>query len=386
VGGRLDSVLGQCMYFGLSFSRVGADFRGLLAPIFERAALASFTRAINEANDRFEDMMQSYTLIGTGTSTSSSSLFTLTSPQAAVPMCLIEFQPIAVYCNAILTAFNDLRLCLPLSLASDVSRLVEESLTVVVSCIVTLHRVDQGTFTAAEQDHFTRMCRAFAAELIPHLNSCLQSLFPPAQLAILLGLPVSELNKIGKIGQVDVERIVEPLHQIAPELLEVEALFGSADDATHAATVAATHLETGPATAAPHLKTVEMLPATGEQKHPATKTATRPETQETLAATTAETLSTLEDVDCGETASVTDSALDSGAGGVVAAESIGELQSSTEQPAETSCSEPVMELTSVSNLSSESHTDSADEAIADKHDSDLTITAVQQVNTQEGFD
>ena len=57
-------------------------------------------------------------------------------------------------------------------------------------------RVDKGTFTVQEQDHFTRMCQAFAVDLVPYFNACLQTLFPPSQLALMLGVPVSELNKM----------------------------------------------------------------------------------------------------------------------------------------------------------------------------------------------
>lgn len=49
VGGRLDSVLSQCMYFGLSFSRIGADFRPILLPIVHRAVLESFKKTIRRA-------------------------------------------------------------------------------------------------------------------------------------------------------------------------------------------------------------------------------------------------------------------------------------------------------------------------------------------------
>ena len=60
-------------------------------------------------------------------------------------------------------------------------------------------RVDETTFNSQEQEKFGQLCRAFADELVPFLNRCLQALFPPAHLALILGVPVAELSKIVRI-------------------------------------------------------------------------------------------------------------------------------------------------------------------------------------------
>lgn len=56
------------------------------------------------------------------------------------PTALLDFQPLAMYCNSVLNAFNDLRLCAPISLACDVAAKLEESLHKTTDCILAYHR------------------------------------------------------------------------------------------------------------------------------------------------------------------------------------------------------------------------------------------------------
>lgn len=131
VGGRLDSLLGQCMYFGLSFSRVGADFRGQLAPLFQHVAATAFRKAVEEAVEKFQEEMNSYTLISTPAVLGGSTGVPVPMAQPGTlqpPMVLLDFPPLACFLNSLLVAFNDLRLCCPIALAQDVTTCLEDAL------------------------------------------------------------------------------------------------------------------------------------------------------------------------------------------------------------------------------------------------------------------
>ncbi|XP_034974011.2 conserved oligomeric Golgi complex subunit 8 isoform X1 [Zootoca vivipara] len=225
VGSRLDSLLGQCMYFGLSFSRVGADFRGLLIPIFQRVALVTFKRAMQEAVNKFQEEMNSYTLISVPAALGSSSSTTIpvaVAPSAQPgtlqpPMVLLDFPPLACFLNNILVAFNDLRLCCPVALAPDVAATLEDALGQVTKVILVFHRAEAVAFSSREQELFIHFCMAFLEDLVPYLNRCLQLLFPPAQIAQALGVPPTQLHKYGSLGCVDEQLIQELLASVLPE-------------------------------------------------------------------------------------------------------------------------------------------------------------------------
>lgn len=59
----IDSILGQCTYFGLSFGRVGADFTGRMSDIFIKVIGKKFENIISKTTKNFEKDVENFTLV-----------------------------------------------------------------------------------------------------------------------------------------------------------------------------------------------------------------------------------------------------------------------------------------------------------------------------------
>ena len=226
-----DTVLGQCMYFGLSFSRVGADFRALMVPIFVKVIKEKFIKNINQVNESFERELEKYTLINKVTvhnrataATGETSELESYSP----PETLLDFHPLAALCNGYLNALNDLRLCAPTALANNVTISLQDSLEQAAKRILAFYRQEQQAFTVNERNTFGKLCSCFAYDLLPYLQRCLHAIFPPSVLSNQLGLNLNalEATKITYLQQTD---ILEPLKHLLPN--RMDAAYVKADSA-----------------------------------------------------------------------------------------------------------------------------------------------------------
>uniref|UniRef100_A0A131XEN5 Conserved oligomeric Golgi complex subunit 8 n=1 Tax=Hyalomma excavatum TaxID=257692 RepID=A0A131XEN5_9ACAR len=222
LSGRLDSVLSQCMYFGLSFSRVGADFRPLLARKFQQAASTRFCSSISRATEKFGEMMHSFTLTTLPSIAPVAMLMStiMTQENVQPPFSLLEFEPLSQYCNAVLGAFNELRLCACLSLARETTVALDASLRTVVKIIVDYHTAEEPTLTEKETETLSRFCGSFANELVPFLNTCLSLLFPAAEIAKILGVPATYVAKMENMGHLKCEDIVQPMKHLVSDFEE----------------------------------------------------------------------------------------------------------------------------------------------------------------------
>ncbi|KAL3162063.1 hypothetical protein ABBQ38_009127 [Trebouxia sp. C0009 RCD-2024] len=200
-GGSLASVLEHCMYCGMSLARVGLDIRGLLPPIFEACVLNLFSKTVGTAVDTFLMVLDSHkwtAMPSMAARSRSRSLPSSDSPQAASsskpagtpadsagtpggdpstpPYTLMEHAPLAIFVNGLLTAFNELRHCAPLSLAVPLASILQEALTRVSSG--TVHYSSARTLNSTEQPLFAATARALCQSAAPYTVSCYKRVYP----------------------------------------------------------------------------------------------------------------------------------------------------------------------------------------------------------------
>lgn len=171
----IGSLLGQCMYFGVSFGRIGCDFRAQIAPIFLKAISKYLSLSIMKCTKQLENDMEHFTLINRDVME-----YKRYVPNEAAdnttnfpPENLLAFPPLAVYCNGLLNIFNELRNCSPVTIMQSLVLSLEVSLENVAKSIINLYRSEQQAFGAKEKEMFLKMCSCFAFELLPHIQLCL---------------------------------------------------------------------------------------------------------------------------------------------------------------------------------------------------------------------
>ncbi|CAG5099895.1 Similar to Cog8: Conserved oligomeric Golgi complex subunit 8 (Drosophila melanogaster) [Cotesia congregata] len=209
----IDSILGQCTYFGLSFGRVGADFTTRMSTIFIQVISNKFLKNIHSAIKKFEKDMETFTLINK-LHRADVKLDTEIKSENP-PDQLVNFYPLAEYCNGLISTFNELRLCSPVALSEFCTSTLEESLMSVAKGILVFYKQEQQAFTATERDNMVKFVECFSDQLIPYVQFCIHAIFPQVQVAAHLGITVNQLQKEG-ITYLNRKKIVEPLISFLP--------------------------------------------------------------------------------------------------------------------------------------------------------------------------
>lgn len=243
----IETVLGQCMYFGLSFSRVGADFRALIAPIFVRVVRNKFESSISQVNEHFKQELDKFTLINKVTLHSRKQLDTAAlsvgsepKPESyAPPETLLDFYPLAALCNGYLNALNELRLCAPFAVATDVTNCLQQSLQLVAQRVLAFYRQEQQAFTGSERETFVKLCSCFAYDLVPYVQRCIHGVFPPQSITVHLGISLMQLEQ-QQLTFLQQPKVLEPLKHLLPNkvILQAASVAAPAVEATASSLIA----------------------------------------------------------------------------------------------------------------------------------------------------
>ena len=204
-----ESIMGQAMYFGLSFGRVGFDFRPLLAPIFSEAIEKQFLVKL-DAEATMKTVSDSLSCLSLS-SLPSSPPFLSPSPSPSPPLALLDFPPLAVLTNAVLAALNEIRLVCPVSSVVQVVGAVQSLLSSLTATMLAFHSTVHTGLSPADSEGWTQLCLATTNLLLPYLQSALSLVFPPDTIRSVTGVKTVSATSL----QTDL--IIQPLLPFLPQ-------------------------------------------------------------------------------------------------------------------------------------------------------------------------
>lgn len=175
----LASLLTQLQYCGMSLGRIGLDFRHMFVAAFEDTVRTLVLRWIDSATEELVANIAKATLSPSAWMSASKlsqhqsyNPTTTTTKRFQPPMLLVDYPPLAVFTNAILSTFNALRLIPPANLLRSVQSHLDACFLEIGSALkqyadqITRDLPDEVVIVHAFTSTYVRCC-------VPYLRSCL---------------------------------------------------------------------------------------------------------------------------------------------------------------------------------------------------------------------
>jgi len=193
-GSFLANILASCMFFGKNMARLGLDFRGLLPPIFEEVVRNIFEKDLDRAVSNFGTHLRKYRNLSAHQGLSE---YTpkLEDSQDSIspPILLLDFPPLAILTNVILSTFNDLRTCWLQTMQVKLARILNKLLKDIIQKLFEHRAQTINSMDREELELFLKMCSVFSTECLPFVTNCFSSIFGAQKLIDLSTLQESLL-------------------------------------------------------------------------------------------------------------------------------------------------------------------------------------------------
>ncbi|EFA74901.1 oligomeric Golgi complex component [Heterostelium album PN500] len=287
-GSSIAYILENAMYYSMSMSRVGIDFRGLLLPIFEKVITSVFLSHITTATHHFLEALKSYRFQQIITKESNYQSSSSSSNHLSPPNTLLQHPPLAILTNSFISSYIELKECAPLSLEYPLSLKLRDTIVTLTSGVLSFY--NQSSLTSSQHPVFNAFSKCLVEDFLPFIISCFDSIF----------------CNTSKIPLIDISGIVIPLIKIyEPTKLEqnhraIDEHLKASNNTTETTTtspiptpttpsVTITSTSTSTSTSPPPQPTIAVLPSSPQ---PSTPTTTEIPNIDTITTATTETSST----------------------------------------------------------------------------------------------